>query len=203
MAYRHTDTATVRTALKHLANAVSFGLGKGWTVPEQELDYSARLEGPDEAKVYLRIEGDTKGDRVNVSGGFHIGTTAHGNSEYVKPRSGVPADISVALSRGTEVLLREINSRYLPKYLAALAEARTQRDADIAYRNAKHSNLQHLQDLGGDKRKLDFDAERGYLHIGEVYGYIEASETTARLELRCLPLSLAEKIIKLIKDSKD
>lgn len=209
MAHIYRSMEETRETLRNVANYLAVFLSEGgsgwdgaskWTYTNPEGDnWQHKIVGPDEAVIYVTLEGDTKGDRINLSGGFHIGTSKWGNSEYVRPNSGVPSSISVALSRGNAVIAAELKRRYLPAYLKALAEARTQRDHNEAYHNAKLSNLQRLQNLGGDTRKLDYDAERGYLHIGETYGYIQTTDNSASLELRCLTMAQAEAIIKVLK----
>ena len=173
---------------------------EGFTYTEPTEDsYSHILVGPNEAKLYLRLEGDTKGDRIGVSGHFHIGRTAYGNTEFVRPKSGVPSAITVSLARGEETIAREIKNRYLPKYLAALAEARAQRDATQLYMDKKMGNLRHLHNMTGETRTLDAGTTRAYLQVGEVYGHIETSDNTATLDLHCLTMKQAEAVIKLLK----
>jgi len=203
MAHRYLSTAEQSLVLNKLAAYVADYLTpEGFTyTPPSEDSYSHKLVGPNEATLYLRMTGDTKGDRVEISGGFHIGKSKYGNLEFVRPNCGVPNDISVALSRGPDAIAKEIKNRYLPKYLSALTQARDQRDKAEAYTQAKLANLQRLQNLGGDARKIARDAEGGYLSIGEVYGHIEATDDSARLDLRCLTIKQAEAVINLLKGS--
>jgi len=201
MAHRYMSIAEQSAILTGIAAYVAGYLTpEGFTyTPPIDDEHNHVLVGPNEAKLYISMEGDTKGDRIYIGGSFHIGKDRFGNpGSYVRPDND-PGTISVALKRGEEAIAREIRMRYLPKYLPALAQARQKRDAQQAYRTARHENLQKLQNLGGDMRKLDIDAERGYLHIGEVYGHIEATNDSASLELRCLTIQQAEAIIKLLK----
>lgn len=198
MAHRYLSTADQSQILKPLASYLSIHLvGFTYLTPTEDI-YSHKLVGPDEAMLYISVIGDTKGDRINISGGFHIGKTKFGNSEFVRPKSGVPSDISVALSRGYEVIAREIENRYLPGYLTALAEARMQRDADQAYIVKQQSTLSRLSLLAGG-RTPDLQSHSVHLGIGEVYGDIEAYGDSVTLNLRSLTMAQAESIIKLLR----
>lgn len=201
MAYRSIDTAERILTLHAIASYLNGYLGKEgfkYTQPTEDM-YQYKLVGPDEAVIYLSLEGDSKGDRLSISGGFHIGKDKFGNTEFVRPNCGISSGITVAVKRGDEAIGHAVLRRFLPKYLAELAQARKQRDESEAYLQAKLSNLQRLQNLGGDTRKLDRDAVRGYLHIGEMYGHIEATNDSATLELHCLTIEQAEAVIKLLR----
>ena len=199
MAYRSTNLNEVHEELKRIAYTLVGGL-PGWVYAEpDERSCYHKLIGPDEATLYLSIDGDTKGDRLRVSGGFHIGKTKYGNPEYVRPNTGDPGSMTMAIARGPEAIVRTVSRYVQDKYLPALAQAIKQRDEAEAYLQAKLSNLQHLQSLAGDTRTLARDAERGYLHIGEAYGHIEATDDSERLDLRCLTIKQAEDIINLLR----
>jgi hypothetical protein len=200
MAHVYRSTEESNRILSKVAQYVADYLAsEGFTyTPPTEDGYQHKLVGPNEATLYLRLEGNSNGDRIAVSGGFHIGKGRYGNSEFVRPKSGVPSDISVALARGEKAIAKEINHRYLPKYLFALAEAVVQRDAEQLYTDKKMGNLRHLYNLTGANRTLDAGT-RAYLQVGEVYGHIETSDNFATLELRCLTIQQAEAVIKLLK----
>lgn len=208
MAHRYLSTAETTLTLTKLAAYVAVFLSEGgsgwdgtsqWTyTPPTEDSYSHKLIGPDEAVIYLSLTGDTAGDRVNISGSFHIGKTKFGNSEFVRPKSGTPSDISVALDRGFATVAQEILKRYLPKYLPALAEARTQRDADQAYKVKQQSNLSRLALLAGS-RTPDMQSHSVSLSIGEVYGDIEAYGDSITLKFRSLTMAQAETLIKTLR----
>src|ERR1035437_10317822 len=98
--YRSTEESN-RILSKVASHAAGYLAPEGFTyTPPTEDDYQHKLLGPKEATLNLSLEGDTKGDRIKVGGGFHIGMGVYGNLEFVRPKSGVPSDISVALARG-------------------------------------------------------------------------------------------------------
>jgi hypothetical protein len=173
--------------------------------PPTEGGYQHKLVGSNEATLYLSLEGDTKGDRIIVSGGFHIGTISFGGyGAYVRPNSGVPSDISVALARGEAAVAMEIRRRYLPVYLVALAEARAQRDADTAYIVKQQATLSRLALVAGNRTPDLQCAGSGRSHtvslsIGEIYGDIEAYGDSVTLKLRSMTLAQAEAVLKLLK----
>lgn len=198
MAHRYISSAEGYAILKGVAEYVAGQLeGFTYTLPIED-DYSHKLVGPNEAVLYLRVEGDTMGDRIEIGGSFHVGLTAYGNTEFVRPKSGVPSDITVSLARGNEAIAREIKNRYLPKYLAALAEAIAQRDADTAYKNKQTAILTHLALVAGC-RTPDLHGHSVRLGIGEIYGSIEAYGDSVTLELRSMTMKQAEAVIKLLK----
>jgi hypothetical protein len=201
MAHRYISGAEANLILTKVASYVAGYLkSEGYRYqPPTEDGYMHKLVGPNEATIYLNVSGHTSGDRINISGGFNIGSGRTGSGYFVRPNMGINSEISVSLSRGEETIAREIQKRFLPVYMVELAAARKQRDANEAYHNAQLGNLQRLQNLAGDCRKLDCDAEKAYLLIGEVYGYIRATDNTASLELRCLTIKQAEEIINLLR----
>jgi hypothetical protein len=198
MSHIYRSTEEGNAVLVPLTQYLAQALGEGWSVEPSEGCWGHRLVGPNEARLYLSLEGDTKGDRINISGGFHIGRTKFGNSEFVRPKSGVPSDITVALARGNEAIAREIMNRYLPKYLAALAEARTQRDADNAYKVKQQSTLSCLALLAGSQAP-DLQSHTVSLSIGEIYGDIEAYGDSVTLKLRSMTRKQAGDVLTLLR----
>lgn len=197
MAHRYLSTAEQNLILTKVAAYVAGCIGFNYSLPTEDT-YSHKLIGPDEAVLYISVIGDTNGDRINISGGFHIGRTKWGNSEFVRPKSGVPSDITIALSRGNEVIAHEIKARYLPGYLVALAEARTQRDADQAYIVKQGASLSRLALLAGS-RTPDLQSHSVYLNIGEIHGAIEAYGDSITLNMHRLTMKQAEAVIKLLR----
>lgn len=184
MAHRYVSTEETRTILNKLIYEVAKGLGEGWYPRTGQVDYISEISGPNNASVWLRLEGDTKGDRIEVSGGFYVGK----ERKHEKPRSGYPANISVALSRGTDVLVKEIKRRFLPEYLPKLAEAQAQVAAENEYvRKVRENTLR----VSGN--------ERGYLEIEDGHGTVEASADTVSLKLYNLTVEQAVTVVNLLK----
>lgn len=196
MAHVYKSTEETTLILTQLAVHLAAYIGFSYTQPNED-NYAHKLIGPDEAVLYISLIGETKGDRINISGGFHIGKTKYGNDEYVRPENH-PGEITVALSRGPDAIGHEIACRFLPKYLSALAEARTKRDANVTYQVKQQTNLSRLA-LAAGSYTPDAESHSVDLSIGEVYGDIEAYGDSITLKLQSLTVKQAEHVIKLLR----
>ncbi len=107
-------------------------------------------------------------------------------------------EISVALSRGSEAIAKEITRRLLPEYFRILALGIAQAEKDSAYANAKAVNFRVLAQAIGEKEPQERD-ENVHFSAGEAYGTIQASATTAELHLRSLTIDQAQHILKFLK----
>lgn len=105
-----------------------------------------------DCELHIRIEtyGSNKG-KIEVHGNFHIARDENGTKSFedvreyslVHGKSPLPS-IAVSMSRGPEVIAKEIKRRFLPEYLPLLKKAQTKRDSREEYYRKAQSNLRTL-----------------------------------------------------------
>lgn len=195
-----------------LAQQVAFFLNAGekteaWKFkPNAEPYCTQHIKGPDEAELYLNLGqyGADKG-KVTVSGSLHIGKNRSYWTVYEKnTRVSVPS-ISVTVTRGAEVVAKEIKRRLLPEYLRILNLAVTQRDSQIAHENKRRNNLVALAKLVNARiPEADDASSTSFYRSDAAYGTINAyGDGGAGLELRNLTLEQARHILKYIANGND
>ena len=81
MAHRYISGAEANLILTKVASYVAGYLkSEGYRYqPPTEDGYMHKLVGPNEATIYLNVSGHTSGDRINISGGFNIGSGRTGS----------------------------------------------------------------------------------------------------------------------------
>lgn len=185
--------AEQKDILRQTAAFVAEALGEGWRVDTND-DYTWQVcvFGPSEERLSFSnaLRATVNLTRVKVSGMYHHLAKQH--NDY--PRDLKHADITVALDRGPAKIAREIERRLLPTYYAEIervkASAAEARMAEAAQSSAE--------------TRLSVFGSRGYLSLpGPGYGNWSVSYggETASLELRGLPIDLAEKVLQLVKDA--
>lgn len=103
--------------------------------------------------------------------------------------------IMVSASRGAVVIAKEIARRLLPEY-TAMWEKRVQRVAEATkYANQSLNNACLIAQALGEKRP-EKDSFRFFQ--GEVYGDVQVSGMSIKIEARCLTLEQALAIAKII-----
>lgn len=153
----------VQTELIQLCKDVSFFLNEGSKTEVWKFQAPKDTDGfcypsqtifnasdPD-CELHLRIEtyGSNKG-KIEVHGNFHIARDENGTKSFEDVRehgiggySSLPS-IAVSMSRGPEVIAKEIKRRFLPEYLPLLKKAQTKRDSREEYYRKAQSNLRTL-----------------------------------------------------------
>lgn len=145
--------------LSKLADAVAEDLGEDWKVWPGNADdvrrLSRRLDGPDNAQVFISWDDSDKFERLAVSAGFPEGTRA---AYYgaTSPRITVRAD------RGAQVLIRELRRRVLADYLVELDKA----NKAISSRNNEAAQVAELaaelaEVIGGEVRPQSDETRAG------------------------------------------
>jgi hypothetical protein len=128
--YQVYTTSQERTAqLNALGSAIAIALtnlqsplASRWEyVTSKETTYATYCENADGARIYFQHAQRDEG-RLHISGWFHIGK----NTQYNRLSAG---EITVAISKGTENIAKEILRRFLPHYLEVFASAQQRRNA--------------------------------------------------------------------------
>lgn len=189
-------------AIEQLTREVAIFLGPAWKFEAQdENSVWQRIQGPGEAKLWLQLVeyGCDKG-RVTVSGSLNIGKNGQYWTTYENHNRVHPPVISVAESRGAEVIAKEIKRRLLPEYLRILALAVSQRDSQIAYENKRRNTLVELAKIV-HARVPDGDdvGSTSFYRNDAAYGKIQAhGDNTVSLDLHNCTLEQAQHILKFI-----
>jgi hypothetical protein len=152
-------------ALTALTAEIAKGLGNPWKVrpPREDRDehtYPSRWIVNDTG-AELAISTDKyhiKPGRVEISGSMFIGRNRAFEQVYENgTRAEVPT-ITVAIERGVDVIVKEIQRRLLPEYLRILALAQTQAKRHEEKTAARQARIRKLAAISGDKVP-DFERE--------------------------------------------
>jgi metal-sulfur cluster biosynthetic enzyme len=140
--------------LRQLISEIAAGLGGNWKPEFPENDsWQYRIVGDGEAKLYLSLEPRgyrNKKDRINISGGIHVGHNGQYVTIYENNMPVTPGNITVAIKRGVPVIVNEIKRRYLPEYLRILGLAIAKRDQENKSVNERLEKLQALAAIIGE-----------------------------------------------------
>lgn len=168
----------------------------GWKVDTSESydDYpGAYIDGPDGARLYLRLDWRNK-DRVEI-------TSSYPKNE-ARPTQ---FEIGVSRDRGPQVIAREIERRLLPKYLPELVKVRESIETHTRAAAARLELAEELMKvLPG--ASLDHDADRGRTKVSfygrghEGYGNIEIyfSGDSASIKLHSAPADMVRRVARAI-----
>ena len=137
---------TEREVVRQTAGMVATALGEGWSVdtdPKYD-DYSGvYLAGPDNVRIYLRVNEYRHEGKVTIGTAYPDGWLKVYNSDIEDPT------IYVSRDRGPEVIAREIHRRFLPKYLTNLATLTERVDGHNAHESGKADLAAELRALVG------------------------------------------------------
>lgn len=171
---------------------------EGWTVPERDDSkrYWGQLVGPEGETIYVHT-GSTwsKPGQVNLSATLPDG---YGDVQRYDERR--TDEINVSISRGAEVIAREITRRLLPGYLEAHADMRER----IAKRAAEKAHTAKVtSDLAaafkGSTSEYDGPEKFRFGHVNRsYYGDVRMNYNaeSCTLEIHSLPTDLAREIAK-------
>lgn len=194
--------------LTELARRVAALLGTEWSAGPGAWLEERMLHGPDQAQ--LRFTGlKDKPGRISISGWYPATRKTLTGKDY--------RDITVAASRGAEVLAREITSRLLPGYLETLREVieceLTAAD-QYAGRVKLLAEVERLFGAMPTERKsytsvTDYSQEARFHLAGTItrpYGFtaphvsVEASGTpnVLKLELSTIPVDVAMRMLAVL-----
>jgi hypothetical protein len=199
-----------KQAIHIFSEKVAFELGSDWTVDFDDEGYVKYIKSlTSNAKLYLSQRYGTKSTHVTIGGSLHVGRDGSYVEVYAKGTDGTGwhrqnvGEITVAISRGPATIAKEITRRFLPDYLRILTLANAKVASDIAYETDVRLNLKRLAKAADTTVTFDdanrWDKREAFsLSIGEVYGTVHASNKTATLELRSLPIKQAEEVLRLV-----
>lgn len=154
------------------------------------------LHGPGQATLYLR---HARRDRTRVA------VSGHYPDSDVQPRSVV---IKVAAARGPAALAAAIRARLLPDYLSELAKVLAHNRQRTQAAKRRRDNAAALATLlpgatvhehGRDTTVVGWHPRTAGETLGEVSVTLSHDPQRAHLELRGVPVDLAEQIVRLIQ----
>lgn len=184
-----------RVVLRQTADAVAAHL-EGYKVDtDWESGWNVPLDGPDQARIFLSLD---KG-RVEVGGAYPQGYyQALGSQER--------HEITVALTRGPEVIAREIERRLLPGYLTTLAEVKEKMRLDQEAKDMRQVAAERLVEVlsipGVHLRDGELswfsDTPAGYGSARVNYG-----GGTVAVEARSVTLEVAERILRVLAEAAE
>jgi len=137
-----------------------------------ELLWWGALENAEDARVTLRP--DRNPERILIDG--HIPTKS--GYAYGGKR---PKEISVARSRGPKIIAREIEHRFLPRYLPLYEAACKQRERTERGEREGRASVQRLADLCGQEMRDRGDSWGFYLFGNDSQGDFRSGEVTRHL----------------------
>lgn len=163
--------------------------------------------GQEECEVSLHPDWPKAGT-VHIGGNFHLGrkkefVDVREWNHSIGGRSALPT-INVSLSRGADVIAREISRRFLPEYLDLFNKAIAKRESQNTWQDKTRANLLELAAIvKADTSRLKdndeavsisfYDNEKGY-------GDIQASDNSCNLKLSSLSLDKAKRILAIMAE---
>lgn len=172
---------------------------------DQELHWSAQLDGPNGEELHVSLDGD----KAVIRGTFKTRDVKGG---YFDPHPEKRPEIKVTAARGPVVIAREIKRRLLPDYIPAFAR--------VAARLQEHNNYiaERRSDLEVILAELDTPHAEASQRDNKAYGYIRPRVdildpdkvpaeisveaeiySTINLELRSLSVAQTVAVLKFIK----
>lgn len=181
-----------------LTHAIAQHLGEPWKAGTSEHE----IVNGQGAKLYLNFM-DNRTERLSVGGGMHIGRNGAYETVYdPDTRERVrPPSITVAVSRGTETIAKEIKRRVIPEYLRIfeLGTLQVQRQNDTTAK--RQANIRKLAAATGapvPDFKQHPDTDRFY--IGRRYGIVVVHyDGSAAFERLDVTMEEAEYILRYLK----
>ena len=192
---------------RELAKPLAMFLGPEWRVEplaEGEPETSAVLKLDDGTIDHCGVALVLYSDRYGAKGKIEI----HGRSPandcgvHITDRKQVTTSINVSATKDPAKIARDIQARLLPEYLPAFA------DCVERIRKMKTENA-NAQAVNGRNRAAKGTREPWQQNRNGAWRFISLSETqaspvtkirSASIELRGVPVSIAEKICKLLED---
>jgi hypothetical protein len=186
----------------------SFLPGWTWRGPlyEHTEDTHAVIRNAEGAEVTISGNGWARDGRFHISAGNwpkskkgdEFSPYRHGGGGDESPR------ISVAATRSTKDIAREIERRFLPAYLPLYAKMVERRDAtDVRQASAKTKCEELAKIVNGETRGLEAgDGEVHWYHEEATYGDAKSHDggNEWNLNIRNLPFEKVAKILKIMKE---
>lgn len=175
-----------------------------WTFVEPtENTYSVYLRNAGDARIYIEFDGYNEPKRLTISGWLHIGKNRSYVDVYENGERVFVPSITVALSRGCEVIAKEIARRFLPEYLRIFALAQQKVAKEIAHDTKLTQNLERMARVVGVKA-LNVSTSTGRVNTtlnfrtGESqYHHLSVSDDAVQLALD-VTLEQAETILRFL-----
>ena len=177
-----------------------------WTFVEPGEDtYSVYLRNAGKGRIYLSLtssKGYDLNDRLSITGSLNIGK----NNQYVEVRDSnykriSAGEITVAVSRGVNVIAQEIAKRFLPHYLEVLELAERKLDKEQAYNACITDNLTRIAKIAGARINTNTEgvARNAWVTLRGVHTDITVYEEECSLKLDNLTFEKAEYILRYLK----
>jgi len=187
-----------RDLLWSLAQGIASHLN-GWEAISEETNSGrARIEHDTGAAIGLHVDDYGKRDRIEVYGRYPQYPRRKNNSSYGGyPLSGVDTPrITCAIKRGHEAIAKDIERRFMDKHLHCHELAVTLIADQEAYLDDQDAMMLKLADL------LGVETTKGNIYAYDPSTTIKnPTRDTVTFEIRGVPLDIATKICKLLKES--
>lgn len=190
--------ATEIEILRQTAGMVVTALGDGWKIdPDPDSTWQVRIDGPDGEKLMLsRGDKNWRTDDVNrigISGAyFHL----IDNNDQLPYKLRRPS-ITVARSRGPEVIAKEITKRLLPDYRADIADVRA---SVTDHQDADNARAALAERIGG--RKIDHKSGNTNTTVSVPGGSIRINYRAdgCGVDLYSCPVEIAVKLAEMLRE---
>lgn len=159
-----------------------------WKPLTGEHSRRAKVVRKDSAEIWIRIDGD----RIRTSG-LYPGNHLPWGTDY--------AYITTAMSRGAETIARDIQRRFLPKYLPLFERNMRMKAADEEYQCLEEAVKKALCEILGGERV--FDKSIQFTGPGGSHGSMTVSGSSVTLELRSLGFEDAKSIARFLVDRRN
>ena len=192
-----------------LAEQIAEALGKPWTTSPPVRFHGASihayeslqhqyLQGEGDERLELWFTRDSKMQRLTVDGRYP--STARGG--YIGIPHGMERpDITVAISRGTAVIAKEIARRLLPEYRKVLLAIREIKQRTDACENSQEANLKSFAEVFGAVPSAD-NLKNASMHVrvplSDLRIEVEAFDSAVNLKLRSVPMDKALMLAQLL-----
>jgi hypothetical protein len=202
------DRKVIHEIAQQVASKLSLATQSVWAYqPPDDPTWSgnwAEIVGPAGYNFTLGWS-DHRGERISITGHYPRSKNA-----YYSPRDCVPydqrdsyktPDITVAANRGIDVLVKEINRRFLPDYRAAYAMVAKRVAQADDYAQAKLDTIHKVAQGIGCNLEREHDGEVKpalYPHIDGVY-QLRIEKDSVTIERLNLNADLAIDVLNLIK----
>lgn len=184
--------------LNELAQGIASHLD-GWEAqPFEENNNRAHITHETGATFGITIDAYGKKDRVEVYGIYpHYPYRKNGNANRGYPLSGVDTPrITCALSRGPEAIAKDIERRFLNKYIRCYELAVERIAQDEEYQNDQEACISRLADILG----VSTTRSEIYYNHNNIWGTIKPNgRDDVTFELRRVPTAIAAKICEVLK----
>jgi len=178
-------------ALHELAREIAQELGKPWEADEVDASFYTRIIHPDGAKLSVRFDKD----KLRVTGVYPGGLpyTHRHDGAYGTEK---PPYISVSKSRGAATIAKEINRRFLPKYLPLFEQCKKNQAEEQSYEQEKAAARESLAAAFGGK--IIFDSSV-HFRVPSCHGSAEVHGSIG-VKLEDMSLDAALRLAEFLKD---